>query len=145
MGGCMSLPTDNTILLVPMSTKWSTETLGKDGSKTVFGALLKDESRILLLRGKNVFGDFVYCYLKVAYPDIERLHTSINGDASFNLHDFGEVLAAGKGEPPADVKAEIAVAYPTIGSQSAVNGTETSDSSTNSAPIPIEKKNWDEY
>ena len=65
----------------------------------------------MLLRGKNVFGDFVYCYLKVSYPDIARLDAAISGDESFNLHDFGTVLAAGKGEPTKEAKAEISILF----------------------------------
>ena len=126
-----------------MSTKWSAETIGKNGAKPDFGALLKDESRIMLLRGKNIFGDFVYCYLKVAYPDVERLKAAINGDTNFNLHDFGAVLAAGKGEPPADVKAEIDTAYPPMAGEDSSAGNESGTAPINSAPP--EKKNWDEY
>lgn len=126
-----------------MSTKWSAETLGKNGGKPDFGALLKDESRIMLLRGKNVFGDFVYCYLKIAMPDIAKLDAAIAGEGNFNLSDFGTVLAAGKGEPPAEVKAEIAQTYPTIAPMKTEDST---DAIAAEIPVaPAEKKGWDEY
>jgi hypothetical protein len=123
-----------------MSTKWSAETLGK-GNKPDFGELLKDESRIMLLRGKNIFGDFVYCYLKINYPNIKKLEAAIMGEGNFNLNDFGTVLAAGKGEPTAEVKAEISNAYPSIGQPEDVSGQGTAQT----AAAPLEKKNWDEY
>ena len=123
-----------------MSTKWSSETLGKNGGRSDFSSLLKDESRIMLLRGKNVFDDFVYCYLKIAYPDIARLDAAISGEESFNIRDFGTVLAAGKGEPPDEVKAEIAASYPTLGAQQE----DTEDNATKPKSAPIEKKAWDE-
>lgn len=125
-----------------MSTKWSAETLGKTG-KPDFASLLKDEYKIMLLRGKNIFGDFVYCYLKISMADIPKLEAAIKGDQGFNLHDFGTVLAAGKGEPTAEVIAEIDAAYPTI------EGGGSADSSgggiQQAEQKPLEKKNWDEY
>jgi len=124
-----------------MSTKWSAETLSKNG-KPDFASLLKDEYKIMLLRGKNVFGDFVYCYLKISMSDISKLEAAIKGDANFNLHDFGTVLAAGKGEPTADVIAEIDASYPSVGAA------EAADAPGSAAPAevkPLEKKNWDEY
>ena len=95
----------------------------------------------MLLRGKNVFDDFIYCYLKVSYADIARLDAAISGAEGFNLRDFGTVLAAGKGEPPEDVKAEIALTYPTLGAQQA----QSVDTVTSTPAAPIEKKAWDEY
>lgn len=124
-----------------MSTKWSSETLGKNG-KPDFASLLKDEYKITLLRGKNVFGDFVYCYLKISVADLPKLDAAIQGSQNFNLHDFGTVLAAGKGEPTAEIMAEINSTYPTI------DGGDTPASEAGApqaAAKPIEKKNWDEY
>lgn len=122
-----------------MSTKWSTEVLGKGGG-TDFASLLKDESTIILLRGKNVFGDFVYCYLKINYPDIERLKTAIAENQRFNISDFGSVLAAGKGEPSDEVKTEIAGAYPMLDQPKSLL-----PDAPESKAAPLEKKNWDEY
>jgi len=137
MGG-LFLPIDAIMLLVHMSTKWSAETLGKAG-KPDFGALMKNEATIVLLRGKNVFGDFIYCYLKIAFPDLSRLQAAISSDIEFNISDFGTVIAAGKGDPPEDVKQEIASAYPMLDKPESLLPSEESPS------IPAEKKNWDEY
>jgi hypothetical protein len=125
-----------------MSTKWSTEILGKAGGTPDFSELLKDEPRVLLLKGKNTFGDFVYCYLKITAGDIKKLEAAMsgeNGGGEFNIHDFGTVLAAGRGDPPSDVRAEIAAAYPTLG------GSETGAAALAGKPAPLEKKSWDEY
>jgi len=125
-------------MLECMSTKWSTEILGKNGAPD-FSALLKDECVVILLRGKNIFNDFIYCYLKIAYPDIPRLQAAIAGEGNFNISDFGTVLAAGKGEPPEEVKAELALSYPMLDKP-----TPFGDHS-NTPAAPTEKKNWDEY
>lgn len=118
-----------------MSTKWSTEVLG--GRKPDFASLLKDESTVILLRGKNVFGDMIYCYLKITFGDIEKLQEAINGDSTFNISDFGSVIAAGKGEPASDVKAEVAQAYPLLEQPKPII--------TPAAQSPAEKKQWDDY
>lgn len=123
-----------------MSAKWSTQVLGK--TSIDFGDLLKDEYAVILLQGKNVFGDMIYCYLKVALPDIDRLQAALQSDDSFNASDFGSVVAAGKGEPTPEVKAEVALTYPLLEQPRPVRP--PGASSTPDMP-EIEKKAWDEY
>lgn len=77
-------------------------------------ALLSDDFRILLLRGKNTHGDRVYAYVKIRSLDVEKLESAMKGEGNFNLGQFGEIIAAGRGEPPADVKRDVDIAYPTI-------------------------------
>lgn len=121
-----------------MSTKWSTEVLGGSG-KTDFAALLKDEHTVILLRGKNVFGDMIYCYLKVTHGQIVKLKEVIETTPTFNITDYGTVIAAGKGEPDAEVQAEVSLAYPLATTFKTVVAPKE-------APAPItEKKAWDEY
>lgn len=119
-------------------TKWSTEVLGKNGAPD-FGALLKDELTVVLLQGKNVFGDMIYCYVQLTFPDLQRLQTALTLDESFNPSDFGTVVAAGKGEPPEEVKAEIATTYKVLSKAN------TKPAASVPAAAPAEKKSWDEY
>jgi hypothetical protein len=119
-----------------MSTKWSTKILTKNGS-TDFGELLKDEYAVVLLQGKNVFGDMIYCYLKVALPDIDRLKIALQTDAQFTASDYGTVIAAGKGEPPEEVRNEIGAAYPMFEQPRPIRPP--------AAVVSGEKKAWDEY
>src|SRR5436190_2201809 len=95
-----------------MSTKWSSQVLGKGGVN--LGALLKDEFAVILLQGKNTFGDMIYCYVKVILPNLEKLQATLQSGGTFNPSDFGEVIAAGKGNPPESVRNEIARAYPML-------------------------------
>ena len=116
-----------------MSTQWTTK---ETGASPDFSELFKEEYAVLLLRGKNSFGDHIYSYVKVSLPNIKRLYESLNIGTTFNPSDFGEVIAAGKGEPTEEVKAEIAAQYPLIDQKpGAVQET--------AAPLP--KKAWDEY
>ena len=122
-----------------MSTKWSTQVVGQSGGSPDFGALLKDEYAIIFLQGKNTFGDIVYCYVKVMMPDIDKMHTILQGDAGFNPSDFGQVVAAGKGDPTHEVKAELALSYPMFAQPKTMNLPNIANAA------PIEKKSWDEY
>lgn len=117
-----------------MATKWSSEILGK--SAVDFNALLKDEYAVVLLQGKNVFGDMIYCYVKVILPNIEKLQAALTGGGTFNPSDFGEVIAAGKGTPPEEVRAEIALTYPMLEKPRPMQAASTGS---------IDKKKWDEY
>lgn len=119
-----------------MSAKWSSQTVPEKASNSNFAELLKDEFAVILLQGKNPFGDMIYCYLKVAMPDVERLQAALHNDDNFNASDFGTVVAAGKGQPPEEVRAEMAVTYKMI---------ETPPLRPPPPPIPTEKKAWDEY
>jgi hypothetical protein len=122
-----------------MSTKWSSQILGKSGVD--FGSLLKDEFSVILLQGKNTFGDMIYCYVKIIMPNMEKLQKALQSSASFNPSDFGEVIAAGKGTPADSVRAEIASLYPMLDKARMMQQAATPIS----AAAPSEKKNWDEY
>jgi len=118
-----------------MSAKWSSTDLGKKSSD--FGELLKDEYGVILLQGKNVFGDMIYSYLKIALPDLDKLQAALQSDESFNPSDFGTVVAAGKGEPSEEVKAEISTSYRVFEQPKPINPASPS--------VPDKKKKWDEY
>lgn len=119
-----------------MAAKWSTKDIAKNVVPD-FGELLKDEFAVVLLQGKNTFGDMIYCYLKVALRDVRRLQAALQTPTSFTASDYGSVVAAGKGEPTAEVKAEIASTYKVLKQvQSMRPPSEVS---------PDEKKAWDEY
>jgi hypothetical protein len=117
-----------------MTTQWNTRAFNaKDGDK--FADILKDEHVVLLMQGKNMFGDRIYSYLKVALPDIRRLQETIRAGQNFNPSDFGTVVAAGKGDPTDEVKAEIAASYKLLDNPRQFAA----------PPAPKEEKPWDEY
>jgi hypothetical protein len=118
-----------------MSAKWSSQVLGKNAVN--FGELLKDEYVVILLQGKNVFGDMIYCYVKATYLNVEKLQTALKAGQNFNPSDFGEVIAAGKGFPTDEVRAEVGQLYPLLDTPRMVHQP--------AGEIPSEKKAWDEY
>lgn len=101
-----------------------------------FSSLFEEKGVVVLLRGKNNFGDRIYSYVKIALTNLEQLQHSIRNGLPFNASDFGEVVAAGTGEPTDQVKAEIAAQYPMLDQKPAAPAAP-------SEPLP--KKAWDEY
>jgi len=82
----------------------------------------------------------IYSYVKIFLPNIQRFKAAVQAGKGFNPSDFGEVLAAGKGNPPPEVHAEMIALYPLIDSKSSSE----SSGSTSSASSG-EKKAWDDY
>lgn len=120
-------------------TKWNSKALTRKDAANDFSHLFKDEFAVMLLQGKNTFGDMIYSYVKVALPDIKRLYAAMQSGANFNPSDFGTVVAAGKGEPTAEIRAEISSTYHML---QPINPA----TFPGSQAIPAEeKKAWDEY
>ncbi len=119
-----------------MTTKWTTNTLSGNNAASGGEASLAEQFVVLLLYGKNSFGDKIYSYLKITLGDLQNLKSAIRSGNSFNPSDFGSVIAAGRGEPTPEIRKEVAGSYQVI------------DSQAPSAPpvaAPSEKKAWDEY
>ncbi len=124
-----------------MTTKWTSKALGggapaagQTGSSEGNG--LGDKSVVLLLYGKNSFGDKIYSYLKITLSALQNLKSAVQGGGGFNPSDYGTVIAAGKGEPTDAVRAEVASTYQVVDAQQA----------TQSKPVDTtEKKAWDEF
>ncbi len=72
---------------------------------------LAREEIVMLMQGKNTYGDRVYCYLKLSVLSLTRLKDAIVAKEDFMPSDYGEVLAAGNGYPEPELRAEMAVKY----------------------------------
>ncbi len=87
--------------------------------------------------GKNSFGDKIYSYLKITLGGLDKLKLAIQVGKMFSPNDFGTIIAAGRGEPSDDVRAEIASTYKIL---------DTKPSAPPMAAVTVtEKKSWDEY
>lgn len=117
-----------------MSSKWVSKPIPEKAANGMNS--LDSQFVVLLLYGKNTFGDKIYSYIKINLPNLPSLKTAIKSGKGFNPSDFGEVIAAGKGEPPNEVRAEIAAMYQVLDTQKPQQPT---------TPAPTEKKAWDEY
>lgn len=119
-----------------MTTQWSTRGLDSAQPGTGIDKSILEESVVILMQGKNTFGDRIYSYLKVTLNDLKRMQFNASEGNPFNPSDYGTVIAAGQGEPTAEIKQEIESNYKVLsaGRQQAAPP----------APPP-EAKGWDEF
>ena len=82
-----------------MTNKWTTNEVNRSGYNDKLGELLKDEYGVILLQGKNAFGDFIYSYVQITLPNLKRFYNAFSDGTNFNPSDFGTVIAAGTGKP----------------------------------------------
>lgn len=92
-----------------MSDQWIAKEMGKRGSRPdeEEQKLLKEEV-IVLVRGRNFYGDDIFSYVKLPYGEVDSLKSVVESGEDFDVHEFGEVVAAGKGSPDEELEAEIA-------------------------------------
>lgn len=95
-----------------MSTKWTAPGLNKNSPPVEIPDDLKDEPIVVLLYGKNMFGDRIYSYVEIPLRNLQPLRDKLAAKMQFSPSDFGTVVAAGKGEPNQSVKDEIASTHP---------------------------------
>jgi hypothetical protein len=116
----------------------SGEELNKN-DKTDFGDLFKDEYAVILLQGRNSFGDSIYSYVEVTLPNIKRLYAALNSGDDFTPSDFGTILLAGKGAPSEEVRKEMSSTH------NMMQPIAPAIFQKGSPPMPVQKKAWDEY
>ncbi len=110
------------------------------GGSADFGELFKDEYAVILLQGKNNFGNMIYSYVEVTLPNIKRLYAAINSGEDFTPSDFGTIVASGTGLPPEELRKEMASTHNMM--QPIAPAVFQPASYQN---IPNEKKAWDEF
>ncbi len=97
------------------STKkqWETKALGDPSSSEdilISDELLQQEA-VILAQGRNLFGDPIYSYIKFPMRNFTRLRAAMIAGENFMPSNYGEVLAAGQGEPNADLREEMALKW----------------------------------
>jgi hypothetical protein len=120
-----------------MTTQWNTRGLGRPDSPPPYDESLGEDGLVLLMQGKNSFGDRIFSYLKLTTNDLRRMQSAIQSGTPFNPSDFGTVVAAGKGEPTPEIRAEVESMYKVLSS-----GRTQPQTPVAAAPAP---KSWDEF
>ena len=93
------------------TSKWVTKAFSRNSTPVTLDEELLDEEVVILLQGKNVFGDPIFSYLKLTLRNLQELKLKMQESANFMPSDYGTVLAAGKGEPSEELRSEMAVTY----------------------------------
>ena len=120
-----------------MTTQWNTRGMNPAGPVPGMDPSILDEFVVILMQGKNTFGDRIFSYLKVTINDLKRMQAAATSGTPFNPSDFGTVVAAGKGEPTPEIRAEVESMYKVL----------SSGRTQPQAPAaaPAQPKSWDEF
>ncbi|MCI5048705.1 MAG: hypothetical protein MRY32_00015 [Rickettsiales bacterium] len=94
-----------------MSTDWVTSAFSKNSTVIEIDEELLDEEVVILLTGKNKFGDQIFSYLKLTLRRLQDLKVALKEKQDFMPAEFGTVLAAGRDEPSAELRSEMAITY----------------------------------
>lgn len=94
-----------------MSDSWVTRALSNNSTPVEITEDVLDEKGVILLQGTNVHGDPIYSYLRLTIRSLQQLRDAMRSGDKFLPGDFGEVLAAGRGEPDNELRSEMAVTY----------------------------------
>ncbi len=69
------------------------------------------EKVVILIQGKNTYQEQIYTYLQLPLWKLHELKNCMNGGESFHPQDFGEILSAGLGNPPEELRQQMAITY----------------------------------
>lgn len=89
--------------------KWTAKAMGISPSED--DATSSPEEAVVLVQGLNVFAEKVYCYLKVSAKNFYVVRSKLENKEKFDLREYGEVIAAGQGDPTEEVREEMATQY----------------------------------
>jgi hypothetical protein len=94
-----------------MSITWKTSAFSKNSTPIELDEALLNEKVVILLQGKNIYGDAIFTYLQLSLKSLQLLRDKMRKIEDFMPAEYGEVLSAGKGEPSAEMRSEMAVAH----------------------------------
>jgi len=94
-----------------MTAGWVAKALGFIGNSDDEGDDSLNEDLMVLMQGKNVYNDRIYCYLKIPQVKLDELQGRMRSAGGFDLREYGTVIAAGKGVPTRDVQLEVNQEY----------------------------------
>lgn len=94
-----------------MNSNWKTGAYSTNTTPVSADEKAMEEIGVILMQGKNVYGDPIYTYLRLPIKNLIVMREKIVRRENFMPAEYGEVLAAGKGEPSAELRSEMAVAH----------------------------------
>ncbi len=66
---------------------------------------------VVMVQGINIFGDRVYSYVQLTVAKFREMAEKIARRENFKPSDFGQVITAGRGEPPEELVEEMREKY----------------------------------
>lgn len=97
-----------------MTGKWTASSFSSNSTPVAIDESLMKDEVVILLQGKNRFGDAIFSYVKLNLEKLIEMKRSMLRGQDFMPSDFGTVLAAGRGEPTPELRSEMMVRYKMI-------------------------------
>ena len=72
---------------------------------------LLEKEVVILVQAKNFFGDRIYSYVQLTFRNMREMMKKMYANESFQPAEFGTVISAGRGEPPKELREEMAATY----------------------------------
>ncbi len=95
-----------------MNTTWKAGAFSKNSTAvSMDDEALLQEKVVILLQGKNVYGDQIFTYLELTLKSLMQLRSKMRKGEEFMPAEYGEVLAAGKGDPSPELRSEMAITH----------------------------------
>jgi hypothetical protein len=94
-----------------MTTTWKTSAFSKNSTPVEIDEALLNEKVVILLQGKNIYGDQIFTYLQLTLRSLQQLRDKMRKQEDFMPAEYGAVLAAGRGEPSPELRSEMAVTH----------------------------------
>jgi hypothetical protein len=94
-----------------MNTTWKTSAFSSNSTAVSVDEALLDEKVVILLQGKNIYGDAIFTYIELSLRSLIQLRDKMRKGDEFMPAEYGTVLAAGKGEPSAELRSEMALTH----------------------------------
>ncbi|MFM9890186.1 MAG: hypothetical protein ACKVOE_06030 [Rickettsiales bacterium] len=94
-----------------MNTTWKTGAYSKNSTPVELDDALLAEKVVILLQGRNIYGDAIFTYLQLTLKSLQQLRDKMRKSEDFMPAEYGTVLAAGRGEPSAEMRSEMAVTH----------------------------------
>lgn len=91
--------------------EWKTQSYSSNSTPVEITEQLLEEKVVILMQGKNVYNDPIYAYVQLSLRNLYDMKQAVHRGENFMPSDFGTVLAAGTGEPSAELRSEMAVTY----------------------------------
>lgn len=81
-----------------------------ENSLPISKSLLR-EKVVILLQGKNINGDQIYTYTRMALWKLQELRDAMRQNANFMPSDYGEVLHSGYGDPSDELRESLTIEH----------------------------------
>lgn len=91
-----------------MAGNWVSKALGKTQPVQDYGNM-QSALTLLLILGRNTFGDEIYSYIRLPMQKIEEVKEQLATGKNFIPSHFGTVVAAGRGKPTPAITEEVGI------------------------------------